>query len=394
MIEPQARVTPSTLEVQAGATATFTVSTTFSSPVQFQWRLNGLELSGETNTTLVITNTQAQHAGEYTVTVLKPDIGLLFNSPAALLSGPVVITQQPANLNVRPGSNALFTASARGISPITFQWRFNGVILPDETNATLTVLNAQSAHVGSYDVFVGNSYGFVTSKSASLGILINPVITVQPLSQSVAVGGSVTFSVAITGSPAPFTFEWRRGSTGLWTNVASVPMSFFTVTNVQANQAGNYRVVVRNAATFQSGIISSNTMLTVLADTDGDGLPDNWEVMHGLDATNSIDATLDRDGDGASNREEYLAGTDPEDAQSFLHIESIHCDDRPAWHVQFFAASNHTYCVEITDALYPGANWHSVADVPAMPANRIVEIVRPITNSMSRFFRIASPRSP
>src|SRR5204862_649859 len=78
VIEPQARVTPSTLEVQAGATATFTVSTTFSSPVQFQWRLNGLELSGETNTTLVITNTQAQHAGEYTVTVLKPDIGLLF----------------------------------------------------------------------------------------------------------------------------------------------------------------------------------------------------------------------------------------------------------------------------------------------------------------------------
>jgi hypothetical protein len=132
----------------------------------------------------------------------------------------------------------------------------------------------------------------------------------------------------------------------------------------------------------------------VLADADGDGLPDNWEWMHGLDATNSNDATLDRDGDGASNREEYLAGTDPEDARSFLHIENIRCDDSPAWRVQFFAASNHTYCVQATDALHPGANWHSVADVPAMATNRIVEIVRPITNSMLKFFRVASPRSP
>jgi hypothetical protein len=394
VIEPEARVTPSTLEVQAGATATFTVSTTFPPPVHFQWRLNGLELLGETNATLVITNIQVQHAGEYTVTVSNPDTGLGFNSPAALLTGPVVITQQPANLNVRPGSNALFAVTAKGVSPVTFQWRFNGVILPDETNATLTVFNAQTAHVGSYDVVVANSYGLLTSKPALLGLLINPAITVQPVSQSVAVGGSVTFSVAVTGSPAPFTFEWRRGSTGLWTNVASVPMSFFTLTNVQTNQSGNYRVVIKNAANPQPGIISSNTMLTVLADADGDGLPDNWELMHGLDATNSIDATLDRDGDGASNREEYLAGTDPEDAQSFLHIESIRCDDSPAWHVKFFAASNQTYCVQATDALHPGANWHSVADVPAMPAKRIVEIVRPITNSTPGFFRVATPRSP
>src|SRR5436190_18098268 len=69
VIEPEARIVPSTLEVQAGATATFTLSTTLPPPVHFQWRLNGLEWSGETNTTLVITNTQAQHAGQYTVTV-------------------------------------------------------------------------------------------------------------------------------------------------------------------------------------------------------------------------------------------------------------------------------------------------------------------------------------
>ena len=53
----------------------------------------------------------------------------------------------------------------------------------------------------------------------------------------------------------------------------------------------------------------------VVLDTDGDGLPDDWEKKYGLDPTRN-DANEDKDGDGFTNAEEYAAGTDPSDRNS------------------------------------------------------------------------------
>ena len=394
VIEPDAVITPMAQEISPGESVTFTLTTTLAPPVEFQWKLNGVVLDGETNGTLIIGAAQAHDAGAYSVAITQPAIGLSFDTRSASLTGPVVIMQQPKNVNVRPGSNAVFVVNASGIGPILYKWRFNGGEIPGATNTTLAVTNCQMPDAGIFDVVISNSFGLVSSTSAALGILINPAITVQPLSQSVVRGGNVTFSVAVTGNPAPFTFEWRRGSFGIWTNVTSDPMSFFTLANVQTNQAGNYRVVIKNAANAHPGIISSNSVLTVLADTDGDGLPDEWEAAYGLNATNSTDAALDRDGDGASNREEYLAGTDPDDPQSFLRIESISYDNTPVWRLQFFAASNHTYCVQAGDAFSLDATWRSVADILAMPTNRAVEITRPFVGVSPKFLRLVTPRTP
>lgn len=48
-------------------------------------------------------------------------------------------------------------------------------------------------------------------------------------------------------------------------------------------------------------------------DTDGDGLPDEWEKKYGLNVNDASDANADLDGDGFTNLEEYVAKTDPKD---------------------------------------------------------------------------------
>lgn len=52
-------------------------------------------------------------------------------------------------------------------------------------------------------------------------------------------------------------------------------------------------------------------------DSDGDGMPDDWESGHGLDPEDRDDGSLDRDDDGYTNLEEYLNSLVPADAYNY-----------------------------------------------------------------------------
>ena len=55
---------------------------------------------------------------------------------------------------------------------------------------------------------------------------------------------------------------------------------------------------------------SSNPLIV---DTDGDGMPDGWEIEYGLDPSDPLDAGYDYNDDGLTNLEEYEKDEDPLD---------------------------------------------------------------------------------
>jgi hypothetical protein len=83
-----------------------------------------------------------------------------------------------------------------------------------------------------------------------------PVITVQPQSQTVVVGQSVTFSVTATGSPAP-NYQWKFNGT----NIPGTNRSYLVRNNPQLTDAGTYSVGVTNT---KGGVLSDNAILTVV----------------------------------------------------------------------------------------------------------------------------------
>jgi len=167
--------------------------------------------------------------------------------------------------------------------------------------------------------------------------------------------------------------------------------AFLTLNNVQPSQAGTYRVIVTNAA-FTSLNVTTTCILTVLPDTDGDGLPDAWETAHGLSAADPADAALDRDGDGQNNATEYRSGTSPTDAASCLKLEGITQSNGTAT-VSFNAASNQTYTVEWCADL-GGGTWTKLTDVIARPSNRTETVTDGSATDAARFYRVITPRKP
>jgi len=57
-------------------------------------------------------------------------------------------------------------------------------------------------------------------------------------------------------------------------------------------------------------------MVAIGGDADGDGLPDDYEVLVGLDPSDPLDALADSDADGLTNLEEFAAGSHPFDVDS------------------------------------------------------------------------------
>ena len=193
----------------------------------------------------MLTNVQPVNSGSYQVTVRNLSGIDTANAGLTLLDGRVSITQQPAITNsVAANSNLTVSVTAVGAIPLYYQWWKDGGVIPNATNFSYTITNAQTANAGGYSVIVSNVYGAVMSSTDYVGVIYYPpVFVTQPVGTNVPVGGSFTLSAAATGT-TPFSWQWRTNG---------VPIPGATATNhvvnaAQLSNAWTYDVVVTNSA--------------------------------------------------------------------------------------------------------------------------------------------------
>lgn len=212
------------------------------------------------------------------------------------------ILAQPAGDVALVGETSVLSAVAIGTSPLTYQWKKDGVDVVDgpgiagAQTATLTLGNLQLAQSGNYTVTVTNAAGSVTSAAADLLVItepVAPVITAQPAaSVTVDQGEEVRLSVTATGIPAP-TYQWRRDGVDV-ANVAGRITGATSATLVinpsLAADSGSYTVVVTNMAAALESSAAAVTVVPPVPPTIS-AQPQSQSIITGGSVTFSVTAT-------------------------------------------------------------------------------------------------------
>ncbi|MCC7373264.1 MAG: lamin tail domain-containing protein [Verrucomicrobiales bacterium] len=139
-----------------------------------------------------------------------------------------------------------------------------------------------------------------------------PWIAEPPVDQEVPVGAPASFSVRVAGTPTAL--QWFHTAAGQEPRALNARTTTLSLPTTSLDDSGSYFAVVTNDL---GSVTSRLARLSLLpADSDRDGLPDDWELRFGLNPADPADALADTDGDGLTNLEEYQRTSDPTQAAS------------------------------------------------------------------------------
>ncbi len=193
----------------------------------------------------------------------------------------VFITEGSAGMFPAPSNNKTAAANAPSVSRNTaydvYRWDANNVSLHRIKDT------AQTPKLAYFKIDSNNSmvldmaktedlYRFIGGGDSSIPPNTPPtIVTHPPADLNTTQGATATFTVNATGS-SPLTYQWEENSTnpGTWTAVAGAVDSSYSLSNVQTDKNGSYRVKVSNA---HGDANSTWTVLTVNPGSGGGSVP-------------------------------------------------------------------------------------------------------------------------
>lgn len=238
---PGIAMQPTNVIANVSSSASFSVTTTGSGPLAFQWLKDGLNVSDATNATLTLNTLQTNQVGGYSV-VITNAAGSVTSSVAVLTVNRLVqtITFGPlVGKRVDDASFALTGTASSGL-PVSFSSSIPSVATVSGNTVTITGVGSTTITANQ----PGNAtYLSAGSVSQTLVVAaVPPSITTAPVGQSFTLGGGLTLAVN-AGGTGPLFYQWQFNGT----NLAGATDSTLTLANLAATNAGAYRVVITNA---------------------------------------------------------------------------------------------------------------------------------------------------
>jgi len=298
---PTITTQPVSQTVTDGNAATFSVAATGVPTLTYQWQyLSGSTWkpfgagTGYNTATLTTFATTAAYNGLQFRVVVTDGNGLTATSNTVTLTVGPTITTQPVSQTITDGSAAIFTVVAAGVPTLTYQWQYlSGTTWKSfgagtgYNTATLTTFATSAAFNGLHLRVVVTDVYSNTVTSNTVTLTVDPAITTQPVSQSVADGGMATFSVVAAGVPT-LTYQWQYLSGSTWKPFgAGTGYNTASLTTFATSVAFNglhFRVVVTDGS---SNTVTSNTA-TLTVNPAITTQPTSQTVTDGKTATFSV----------------------------------------------------------------------------------------------------------
>jgi hypothetical protein len=282
---------------------TFVVSATGSTPLFYQWQFNSNNVTGATNSSLILTNVQLSNGGNYDVVVSNAN-GTATSSNAFLTVIDLAIALDATNLIWTTSNNApwfpegstthdgiaaaqenasnngqvsVLQTSVAGPGIISFWWRVNNQSSPYLTSLAFLINGVTQTNITTPNgwqqviYYCGTNsqllkWAYTNINSAGLGnggwvdqvsFISGPTpasISVAPSDRTLTAGNNTAFSVTAFGTP-PLFYQWQFNGT----NISGAKSATYSVSDVQAIDQGSYSIIVSNAF----GVATTNAALTV-----------------------------------------------------------------------------------------------------------------------------------
>lgn len=203
-----------------GQSVTFTVAASGTTPLSYQWKKNGTNISGATSSSYTISSVTTGDAANYTCYVSNACGNVTSNAATLTVNTPPTITTQPQSQTKMVGQSVTFTVAASGTTPLSYQWRKNGSNISGATSTSYSIASVVTGDAGNYDCVVTNSCGSATSSVAVLtvtgGVIASEDFTTMPSWSSTynaSWGSAATWTIVAGGQSGNF-LQCARSSEG------------------------------------------------------------------------------------------------------------------------------------------------------------------------------------